>query len=224
MWGQIKEETWMLIWGNKWKAGRSFVRECVCKWVCEWVHQCLASRSVCTACFISCGTKMSPPFLLSLHHPIRLPSPQKHIHNDISFRQHTSSCHGSTQRHFWEGGVAWLTHSDMRPTNPLTPRSIDICTARCSVCKAFKDIGWLHVWPFTWPGLFSVVHYSLNCSHPQCTLALSIVFLTVLLKLCSDSGNLQYENAETQLFRFVHVLFLILELCVSKTLMHNLHS
>lgn len=128
----------------------------------------------------------------SLHHPNRLPSPQKHIHNDISFRQHTSCCHGSTQRHFWEGGVAWLTHSDMRLTNHLTPRSIDICTARCSVCKAFKDIGWLHVWPFTWPGLFFAIHYSLNHSHPQCTLPLSIVFLTMLVKLCSDSGNLQY--------------------------------
>lgn len=90
------------------------------------------------------------------------------------------------------GGVAWLTHSDMRPTNPLTLRSIDICTARCSVCKAFKDIGWLHVWPFTWPGLFSALHYSLNHSHPKCTLALSIVFLTVVLKLCIDSGNPQY--------------------------------
>lgn len=73
-------------------------------YVCEWADHGLASHSVCTACFISCGTKMPPSLHLSPHHPIRLLSPQNQIHNDISFRQHTSSCHGSAQRHFWEGG------------------------------------------------------------------------------------------------------------------------
>ncbi len=137
MWGQIKEETWMLIWGNKQKAGRSFVRERVCKWMCEWVHQCLASRSVCTACFISCGTQMSPPFLLSLHHPIRLPSHQKQIHNYISFRQHTSSCHGSTQIHFLGGGRCLddtFRHEADQSPHPALNRHLH---ARCPVCKAF---------------------------------------------------------------------------------------
>jgi len=183
----------MLIWGNKWKAGRRFVRMCVCKWVCEWVHQCLASHSVCTACFISCGTKNisvvrafspsphSPSFSSEAHSQWHQLPP---THEQLLW-QHTKTFLGV-------GGVAWLTHSNMRPTNPLTLRSIDICTARCSVCKAFKDIGWLHVWPFTWPGLFSALHYSLNHSHSQCILALSIVFLTVVLKLWDDSRNVQF--------------------------------
>lgn len=65
-----------------------------------------------------------------------------------------------------KGGVAWLTHWIEADQSPYAGFSGGLLYQMLCLWS-LKAIGWLHVWPFTWPAVFSALHYRLNFSHPS---------------------------------------------------------